>query len=84
MVIFHTLPDGTEHPIAFASHTLSISESNYVQLEKEALSIVFGVKCFHIYLHGRHFTLLTDHRPLCTILGPKKGVPTLAAAYLQR
>ena len=28
--------------------------------------------------------MLTDHKPLTTILGPKTGVPPLAAARLQR
>ena len=83
-VISHVLPDGSEHPIAFASRTLSASEKNYTQLEKEALSLVFGVKKFHQYLYGRRFTLITDHQPLTTILGPKKGIPSLAAARLQR
>ena len=34
--------------------------------------------------HGRRFILVTDHKPLVTILGPKKGIPSLAAARLQR
>ena len=83
-VIAHVLPDGSERPVAFASRTLTSSEKNYAQVEKEALSLIFGVKHFHAYLYGRKFTIVTDHRPLTTILGPKKGIPPLAAARLQR
>ena len=32
----------------------------------------------------RHFTLVTDHKPLVAILGAHQGLPTLAAARLQR
>ena len=83
-VISHTMDDGTEQPIAFGSRTLSKSEQNYSQIEKEALSLIYGVRKFHSYLLGRKFTLVTDHKPLTYILGPKRGIPPLAAARLQR
>lgn len=83
-VLSHKFPDGTERPIAYASRTLSAAEKNYAQIEKEGLAIIFGIKKFHKYLYGRHFALVTDHKPLMAILGSKKSLPTLAAARLQR
>ena len=38
--------DGKEVPIAFGSRTFSTNEMKYPQIEKEALSIIFGVKMF--------------------------------------
>ena len=83
-VISHRLPHGSECPVAYASCTLTKSERNYAQVEKEALSLVFGVRKFHQYWYGRQFTILTDHKPLKTILGPKNNIPPLAAARMQR
>ena len=76
--------NGAERPIAFASRTLTSSEKNYAQIERETLCIIFGVKKFHQFLYGRPFVLVTDHKPLLTIFCPKHGVPTKAAARLQR
>ena len=83
-VISHVFDNGDEKPIAYASRTLGPSERNYAQIEREALSLVFGVKKFHDFLYGRKFTLVTDHKPLLAILVPKSGVPTIAAARMQR
>ena len=57
---------------------------NYAQVEKETFVIIFGICKFHQYIYGWKFQLVTDHKPLTTILGPKTGLPVLAAARLQR
>ncbi|XP_048481336.1 uncharacterized protein K02A2.6-like [Plutella xylostella] len=78
--------EGHERPLAFASRSLSASERNYSQINKEAAAIIFGVKHFHQYLYGREipFILKTDHRPLLAIFGKKNGVPVMTASRLQR
>ena len=81
-VLSHRMEDNTEQPIAFASRSLSAAEKNYSQLDKEALAIVFGVKKFHQYVYGRHFTILTDHKPLERVLHPDKMTPPMAATRI--
>jgi hypothetical protein len=76
-VLSHVMDDGQERPIAYASRSLSQTEKNYAQIEREALSIVFGVKTFHQFLYGRNFTLITDYKPLLAILGPDLQFPHL-------
>uniref|UniRef100_A0A914E5V9 RNA-directed DNA polymerase n=1 Tax=Acrobeloides nanus TaxID=290746 RepID=A0A914E5V9_9BILA len=83
-VLFHRFPNGTEKAIAHVSKTLTKSEQNYAQIEKEAYAIVYGFNKFHQYLWANHFTLLTDHKPLVTIFGSQKGIPQTAASRLQR
>ncbi|CAF3938147.1 unnamed protein product, partial [Rotaria sp. Silwood1] len=56
----------------------------YHRYPDEALAIIYGVQKFDQFLRGRRFTLLTDHKPLITIFGPKKGIPTTSANRLQR
>jgi len=82
--LVHVMPNGDEGPIAHASRSLTSAEQNYTQIECEALVIVFAIRCFHQYLYGQTFTLVTDHRPLCKILGEKEGIPPLVAARMQR
>ncbi|XP_036322083.1 uncharacterized protein LOC118736086 [Rhagoletis pomonella] len=41
------------------------------QRGKEALALVWAVGRFHNYLFGREFELISDHKPLETIFGPR-------------
>ena len=50
--VFSHLVNG-DCPIAFAFRKLLLNERNYSQVEKEALSLHFGINKFHKYLFGR-------------------------------
>lgn len=43
----HEYPDGMKRrPLAYVSRSLNKAEQGYSQLDKEALAIMFGLKCF--------------------------------------
>ena len=83
-VILHRLPGGSEKAIAHASYSLTLTERRYSQIEKEELALIYAVKIFHKYIYGRNFTLFTDHKPLLTIFGSKRGIPVYTKSRLQR
>ena len=82
--ILHKLPDSSQKAVAHASSSLLPSEKQYSQIEKEAQGIIFADTKFHRYLHGRRFILQTDHKPLLTIFGSKKGLPVYTVNRLLR
>ena len=55
-------------PLAFASRALSDTETRYAQIEKELLSVVFGLEKFHQYTHGQKVKVQTDHKLLEAII----------------
>ena len=71
------VPDNTMlQPIAFASKSLTGTESRYSNIECKALGIIHGLEKFPHYCFGRNIVIITDHKPLVTIL--KKYVATLS------
>ena len=58
----------------YASRSLTEVERRYSQTEREALAIVWACECFHTYLYGIKFHLVTDHKPL-ECFYPRKSRP---------
>ncbi|XP_046748852.1 uncharacterized protein K02A2.6-like [Diprion similis] len=69
-VLIQKLKDGPR-VIKYASKALTEVEKRYSQTEKEALALVWACEKFHMYLYGKEFELITDHKPLELIFGPK-------------
>lgn len=65
------------------SRVLRPAEQSYANVEREALAIVEAVKYFHKFIAGRHFTILSDHRPLQYIFN-HKPVSERISTRLQR
>ena len=59
--------------VCYASRSLTKTEQNYQNLEREALGTIWGMEKFHYFLYGKEFTLETDQKPLVSILQKAYG-----------
>jgi transposase InsO family protein len=77
------LQDGK--PIEFASRAMTPTEKRYAQIEKECLSIVFGLERFNQYTYGRKTLVQNDHKPLEVILKkPLSAAPKRLQTFMMR
>jgi hypothetical protein len=53
-----------EHPVAYASKSLTKGEVNYEATELECAAIVWAIEHFYKYLETAKFILITDHSAL--------------------
>ena len=51
---------------------------------KKGLACVFDVKKFYPYLFGHRFSIITDHKPLLTLLSGRKPLSAQAYARIRR
>ena len=68
-------------PVAYASRSMTETETHYAQIEKEMLVIVFEVERFEQCVYGRPVKVEADHKPLESIF--KKSL-TSAPKRLKR
>ena len=64
---------------------LSQTESNYSNIERELLGVVFSCLHFKHFAHGHKVTVITDHKPLVSLFKKSLGSssPRLARMLLQ-
>lgn len=60
-----------DRPISFFSKVLNEAQKRYSTIQKELLAIVEAIKAFKVYLYGRYFVLITDHKALCYLFNMK-------------
>ena len=77
------LEDDGWHPVAYASRALIPTEQEYVQIEKEALAVTWGMLRFDQYLGGLRFQVETDNKPLFTLYErPLVSVPARIQSFM--
>ena len=69
--VLQQLVDGTWQPISFFSKKLRPAETRYSTFDRELLPVYLAIKHFRHFLEGRHFHVLTDHKPLTYALNAR-------------
>lgn len=68
----HQYKDDAWEPLAFFSRKLSPPQVKYSPYDRELLAIYEGIRYFRYMLEARHFTIYTDHKPICYAFNTRK------------
>jgi hypothetical protein len=75
-ILIQYSPEGVRQIVAYASRSLTEVEQRYSQLERECMAIVFGCEKFYAYVYGSEFDVVTDNKPLASLLqNPSAKLP---------
>ena len=66
-VLLQAYSDG-DRPVCYMSKKLTPCQQRWPTIEQECYAIVTAITHWHHYLHGQHFVLETDHRPLQALM----------------
>ena len=70
-VLLQKQASGENRAVAYISRAMSPTEQRYVQIEKEALALMWACERFEEYLIGLHFNIETDHKLLVPLFSSK-------------
>ena len=69
--------EGQWEAAALYSRQIKGAEQRFSATELEALALIDTIKHFSYYLYGKHFTVFTDHKPLCQLMSSDRLNPRL-------
>ena len=75
-------PDGEFKVVSYGSRALTDVESRYSQTEREALAVHWALEHFHYYIFDTHVMVISDHKPLETLLSPRSSPPPRIQRWL--
>ena len=61
--------------VSYASRSLTPVEARYSQIERDGLAVVWACEKYHLYVYGKPFTVVTDHKPLEPLYNDPRSKP---------